>query len=108
MPPGFLVSVSDQRDRTYQPVAFANDCLQEPGVFWVVAQRPTNLADRGINALPGVEENILSPEFFDDLRTADELVFPLRQQDKQLHRNLFQTKHPLAPTKLVAYRIELE
>ncbi len=80
-PSGVLISVSDQCDRTDQPIAFAHHRLQETGLLRVIAQHQANFANRRIDALLSVEENILPPKLFDDLLTADELVFPLCQQD---------------------------
>jgi hypothetical protein len=60
-----------------KPVTPAGDGLHKARSLGVIFQHLSNLADGGVDAVVGVEENIFSPDSIDDLVAGDELPFPL-------------------------------
>jgi hypothetical protein len=52
----------NQVKRGNEPVSLAGDGLHETRPLWVIAKYITNLTDGGIDAVLGVEKDILAPE----------------------------------------------
>ena len=69
-----------------EAVAHAGDGLDELGIFGVVAEKMAELADGGVDAVLGVDEDFAGPEALGDLGAGDELALPGGEQDEQLHR----------------------
>jgi hypothetical protein len=65
--------------RRYEPVTLACYGQYEPWFFRVVSECPPDLADGGVNAVLGIEENLISPEPVDDLLSADNLPISFGQ-----------------------------
>jgi len=51
----------------------------------VVSQRLADFADRRVDTVFGVDEDILAPETVDDFLAGDDATFPLQKKDQQLH-----------------------
>ena len=102
-----LVATHD-RDGPHQPVALAYNGLHESGLLRIVPQYQTNFANRSINALFGVDEDVLSPQALDDRSPADQLVPVFHQENEQLHRDLFHPERPTSTPKLVALQVEFQ
>src|SRR5438477_6710212 len=45
----------------YEAVALTDNGLQKPRIIWVIAQRQPNFANCGVDALFGVEKDVLPP-----------------------------------------------
>ena len=67
-----------------------------------------DLAHGGVDAMLGVEKDILAPEPLDNLLSADYVAILFRQQDKQLHRNPFQFQDSAVAPQLKAGGVEFE
>jgi len=48
----------------------------------------------GVDAVLGLNKNILAPEFFKDLFASNKVAVPTDQKDEQLHGNFFKLQHP--------------
>ena len=81
-----------------EPVSPPGDGLHEPGLFSIVLQYLANLADGGIDAVVGVEEDILAPDPLDDLVPGHQLTSLLDQEEQQFHGNPFELESPASPT----------
>src|SRR5882724_757211 len=95
-------------DGCAEAVAFANYGFDEAWVFWVVAQGLPEFSDGGVDAMLGLNEDVLAPEFVDDLFACDEVAVPAGQQDQQLHGNFFEFQRPAVATQLIAAQIQLK
>ena len=73
-----------------EPVPFSGDCLDKGWIFRVVFENLTNFADCGIDAVIGVQEDILTPDPFDDVLSGYQLPFALDQQEQDLHGDSLQ------------------
>ena len=58
-------------------------------MIWIVPEGLPDLTDCGVDAVLGIEKNILAPEALDNLLAADHVAILFRQQDEQLHGNAF-------------------
>jgi len=74
----------------------------------MVPQDLAYLADRGVDPLLDVDENVSAPQFFFDLTTADDLASPLYQQHQQLQREILQPYFRSSALQLVAIFIKCE
>jgi hypothetical protein len=91
-----------------ETVAFPGNGLHEARLFGIVAERLPDFADSGVDTVLGVEEDILAPDFFDDLVAADQLAIALHQKGEQVHGNLFELQDTITTSQLVAAAIQLE
>ena len=66
---------------------------KEARVFWIVAKGLPEFSNGGVDAVLGLNENILAPEFFNDLFATNKVAVPTYQQDEQLHGNFFKLQH---------------
>ena len=69
-----------------EAIAHAGDGLDELRIFGVVAKEMAELADGGVDAVFGVDEDFARPEALGDLCAGDELALARDEQDEQLHR----------------------
>jgi hypothetical protein len=66
-----------------KPVSPTGQRLDETRLLRVILEYLANLADGGIDAVVGVEEDIFAPDLFDNLVPADELPALRDQQEKK-------------------------
>jgi hypothetical protein len=69
----------------YESIAFARYRMDEAGIVGVVSQRLADFANRGVDAVFGIDEDILAPETVDDFLPGDDAILPLQKKDQQLH-----------------------
>ena len=74
----------------------------------VVAEGAANFADRGVDALVNVDENILAPERRGDLLAGYELPFIFDQKHQELERKAFEAQRLALAEELKAREIELK
>jgi hypothetical protein len=77
-------------DGTNKSVALSGECLNKRRAFWVVLKCPTNLPDRGIDAVVDVHEDVLAPQSFDDFAAGDEPPLAFHQEHEEFHGNALQ------------------
>jgi len=94
-------------NRSDKPVAFPNGGFHKAGLLGVIIQRRTDFANRIIDSVLRVEEEILAPDFLDDFFTFDKLTLLFGQQDQQLHWLAFQTKPMAGSTQHEPISIQL-
>jgi hypothetical protein len=100
-----LASSKRGRDK---PVALPGDSLHEAGLFGIVAERTADFPDGGVDAVPGVYEDIVAPEMVDNLLTADEITVSHHQQDEEFHGDFFELEDVAGPAQLITSGIEFE
>src|SRR6202012_5340788 len=74
-----------------EAIALAGDGLEEARVFGIVAQGLADLADGGVDAVLGVDEDLGVPEALGDLGAGDEAAFGGGEEDEELERLALQT-----------------
>jgi hypothetical protein len=80
----------------------------EPRMLGVLAQRDADLPDGGVDAVFGVDVDLLAPEPLDDLRARDDVAVPLREQNQQVHRNPFELDDAVAAAQFAPRGVQLE
>src|SRR5215469_14607602 len=65
-----------------EPISLPRNCLNEAWPFRIVAQRQSDLADGSIDAVLGINENVLAPELFDDFLPGDETPIFAHQENE--------------------------
>ena len=73
-----------------EAVAFAGYSLDESWVVGVVFQGMADFSDGGVDAVFGVNEDILAPETVDDFLSGDDAALPLQKKDEQLRGDAFE------------------
>jgi hypothetical protein len=73
-----------------EAVAFSSLSLDEARLLGIVFQSLPDLADRGVDAVFGVDEDILTPETVDDFLAGDDTTLPLQKKDQQFHGDAFE------------------
>jgi hypothetical protein len=73
-----------------EPVAFPRDSLHIDGVFRVVFQNLADFPDRRIDAVVGIQVDILAPDPADDFLSGDQLSFAFYKQEQDLHGDSLQ------------------
>src|SRR6266851_1938915 len=91
-----------------EAVSPAGDGLYESRLLGVVLEYLANLADSGVDAVVGVEEDVLAPNPFDDLVAGHELPSGLNQEDQQLRRNPLQLQNPAGAAQFVGAQVKVE
>jgi hypothetical protein len=61
--------------------------MHEAGLIGIIFQSLADLSDGGVDAVLGVDENILAPEAVDDFLAGDDGTLPLQEKDQQFHGN---------------------
>ena len=69
----------------YESIAFARYRVDEAGVVRVVFQGLADFADGSVDAVFGIDEDILAPETVDDFLAGDDATLALQKKDQQLH-----------------------
>jgi len=67
-----------------------------------------DFSDGGVDAMLGVDENILAPDSRDDLVAGDELALALHQEREDLHGDFLQLEDTNSPAQLVTAAVEFE
>src|SRR5215813_8752858 len=62
----------------------------EFGVLGIISERLSDFANCRVDAVLGVNKNILAPQTLDDFLPGDKIPIFAGEQDEQLHRDLFQ------------------
>src|SRR5579863_7307723 len=81
-----LRQILRRRNRCQKPVTFSGDCLNELGIHGIVAEEMAELADGGVDAVLGVDEDFAGPETLGDFGAGNELALARDKEDEQLHR----------------------
>ena len=95
-------------DHGNEAVSPSGDGLHESRSLGVVLQYLANLADGGVDAVVGVEEDVLAPNPFYDLVTGHELPSSFNQEEQQLHGNSFQLERPAGAAQFVGAHVQVE
>src|SRR5690242_1947567 len=82
--------------------------FDKAGLLRVVAKGKSDLADRRIDAVVDVDEDVLAPEAGGDLFARDQFPVASNQEDEQLHGELLQPQNPVGPLQAVAGLVEGE
>jgi len=100
--------LTDHDQRSNEAVTLARDGLYEAWLLGVIPERLPNLADGGVDAVLGVEKNVLAPDPFDDLIAGNQLTVPLHQEGEEVHGNLFELEDVVSPAQLITTAVEFE
>ena len=95
----------NRRDET---VSLPRDRLYEARLFGIILQDLPNLADRSVDAVVGVEEDILAPDPLNDVFPSDDLSPALNQDRQNLRRNALQFEHATGAAQGASGEIEVE
>ena len=74
-----------------EPIPLGRYRLDVARVRGVVTQRPANLADRGVQGVVDVQDDIPAPDAFGDLLAEHELPAPLDEEQEHFQRDPFET-----------------
>lgn len=91
-----------------EAVTLTRNRLDEARFFGIIPERKANLADGGVDSMLGVNKNILAPEALDDFISRDEIPIFAREQDEQLHGDLFQLDRTTGTEKFKTVAVEGE
>lgn len=91
-----------------ETVAFPWNGLYEVGQIGVFLQRGADLANRRVDAVFGVNENVFAPQAIDDFLPGDDVAVFFCQQDEQLHGNPLDLQGSTIASQLIASAIQLE
>ena len=89
-------------------VSPANYGFDKTGLLGVVPERSANLADRHVDAVVDINENVLAPKALSDLLAGYQFPGPFDQKDKQVHGKFLQPQQAVTPAQLVARLIQRE
>ena len=92
----------------YESIAFARYRVDEAGVVRVVFQGVADLSDGGVDAVFGIDEDILAPETFDDFLAGDDATLALQKKDQQLHGDALEFHDPIIAAELETRGVEFE
>ena len=68
--------------RRNKAIALPGNRLHETRLFRIIPEDLADFSDGSVNPVLGVEEDILAPDFFDDLVAADQLAIAFDQERK--------------------------
>ena len=99
----------DGGNRRDEAVAHPGDGLDELWFFRIVAEKMTEFADGGIDAVIGVNKDVAFPELLNNLPPRNQVSLARHQQDKQVERLGFnaQGSSPSEQLKTPAVKFEL-
>ena len=80
----------------------------ETRLLWIVPQDHADFADRSVNAVIDIEEEVLAPKPLGDLLAGYQPPAPFDQQDEQLHGEFFQAQEAFAPLEPILGLVECE
>src|SRR5450631_3733068 len=92
----------------YEAVSLAGDGLDEAGLVGIVAQGLADFPNRGVDAVLGIDEDVLAPEALDDFLARDDGAVFFRQQEEQFHGDAFEFQDAAVTPQLEAGGIEIE
>src|SRR5262249_32628581 len=95
-------------DRCNKAIPLAGNCLDKLRLFGIVLQDLANLADGAPDAVIGVEENSVTPNFSDNLLAGNNLAPVLKQKNQDLQRNTFQFEHMTVTAQPTGMDVKLE
>jgi hypothetical protein len=84
--------------RCDEAISFATDGFNEARLFRIVLQYLADLADCPVDAVVGVQENVLTPYPINDLISGKKLPTMLDEKQQQLHGSGFELEHAPGPT----------
>jgi hypothetical protein len=82
--------------------------LYKDWVFWIVVQNLTNFADRGIDAVVGIQEDVLTPDPSDDVLSGDQLPPALEQQEQDLHGDSLQLQSATRTAQFIGAPVQFK
>jgi hypothetical protein len=91
-----------------ESVTLADDRLNESRVFRIVAKRPPDFADSGVDRRVVVDEHVRTPECRLNLGAIDECARLAHEEDEYLHRDLLELDALTPSPQRVCGDIELE
>jgi hypothetical protein len=103
-----VVAAGLQADFAHEAIAFADDRLQKLRLYRIIVKRHANFADRGIDALLDVDENIFAPQNVGNLFACDQLALVVDEQHEQLQRKAFHPEGVAVAGELKTAEIQLE
>jgi len=89
-------------------ISLADDCFYKPRFLRVITQHEADLANSRVDAVVYFDKNVLTPKTIGDLFAGDQLSLALNKQDKQLHREFFQTQLAFTPPQAITGLIQCE
>lgn len=91
-----------------KPVTFANHCLQNAWPLRVVPESSTKFVDSGIDSMPGIHKNVITPQPPSDFLARYQFARFLDKQDQKLHGSLFELHYMITTAHLVAPQVQLK
>jgi hypothetical protein len=91
-----------------EAVALADYGLDKLRIVGIVAEQVAELTDGGIDAVFGVDEDFARSEAIGNFAASDELTFPRREQDEQLHGLALNTQGAAVTEELERSAVEAE
>ena len=91
-----------------EAVSLAGDGLNEAGIFGVVFERLADFADGGVDAVLGIDEDILAPDAVDDFLTGDDGSILFHQKQEQFHGDALQFQDAAFAAEFEARGVELK
>jgi hypothetical protein len=89
-----------------ETVAHAGDGLDKAWMFRPVAEEIADFADRGVDAVFGVDKDFARPKALGNFSARDEFPLALDQEDEQLHRFSFEGEAAVVKKKFEATAVE--
>lgn len=74
----------------------------------IILKNLTDLADRSVDAVVGVQENVFAPNLLDDLIPRDKLPSMLDEKNQEFHGRGFEFEYSPGPAQLIRAEIKLE
>jgi hypothetical protein len=94
--------------RRNKTIPAPGDCLNEAWLLGVVSKDVPYFSDCSVDAVVGIEKNVLAPDSLCDLFAADDLTSLLYQEQEDVHRDALKFEHTIIAAKFVGLEIELE
>lgn len=96
------------RHRRREAVSFPDHGLYESGFIRIVAQRQSDFANGGVNALIDVDENSRAPKPVRELFACNQFSVSLYQEEEQLHRPPFEAQNAFSPLQPIPQLVKCE
>ena len=94
--------------RRNKAIALPGNRLHETRLFRIIAENLTDFSDGSVNAVLGIEEDILAPDLFDDLVAADQPAVALREESEELHGDFFKLENTVGSAQLITAAVKFE
>jgi hypothetical protein len=82
--------------------------VQKARIFRTVFERQPNFANRGVDRIVRIYENVFAPDTFQDFLTGDQLAATLDEQSQQLEGKAFEADDATCAAKLKGGAVELQ